>query len=116
MLQLCCSIRFHRTQTGIENNADSTAAHLIVAAWQTTNLVCLERLLAPYTDSSGVGGKCHVSKFSKNRQMSHKSLEIFSRAPMPREAYVMHFPAHRRMCKCHGQGTRIRGVYRPYYV
>ena len=44
MLQLCCSIRFHRTQTGIENNADSTAAHLIVAAWQTTNLVCLERL------------------------------------------------------------------------
>jgi hypothetical protein len=39
--------------------------------------------------------------------MSHKSLEFFSRAAMPREAYVMHFPAHRRMCKCHGKCTWI---------
>ena len=43
----------------------------------------------------------------KNRQMSHKNLKRFSRAAMPREAYVMEFPAHRQMCKCHGKCTWI---------
>ena len=53
---------------------------------------------------------------AKQANVAQKSLDFFfSRAAMPREAYVMRFPAHRRMCKCHGKC--VHGLaYRSYGI